>query len=379
MDKIVIKRLIIQISIVILILAFSFVVVNKVFGTNTIKYEVASDPRSNIKELVIITSVIDGKPNQTVTTNNGYLLLEKEGFINPYKINGTSTILFYGNPLNNERGIYIIDTDTYKITDISKEIQFPIDIYSFPTVNFSNISNSFCFFIKESKNKVNCYSLDLKTNKVSIVNTDEINKLLTNITSDKYSLVNSFNVVSETDKSKYGENILIYSIDGTTVDSLNLLSFNVSGDNVSIISNDLKDHIFDNVNVSKTFPSSYEGIDLNNITPISLISNVQSLGTQFIESSKSEEYLSTDCADKCPHISNPIIGSQYIEYNGTKYLEWLSTYNFNSIKAGMFENHTIYAKVNDSIYLIDTKTKSVYKVNSKKDFTNMLNISLFNY
>ena len=129
MDKIVIKRLIIQISIVILILAFSFVVVNKVFGTNTIKYEVASDPRSNIKELIIITSVIDGKPNQTVTTNNGYLLLEKEGFINPYKTNGTSTILFYGNPLNNERGIYIIDTDTYKITDISKEIQFPIDIY----------------------------------------------------------------------------------------------------------------------------------------------------------------------------------------------------------------------------------------------------------
>lgn len=379
MDKLVIKRLIIQMFIIIILLISSFGLINKVFGASTIKYIVASDPISNTKGIVLIVSVNNGKINNTITSTNGYVLLEKEGYLNPYKVSNNSTILFYGNPLNNDRGIYVLDTDTYKISDISKDIKFPSDPKSFQTVNFSSISSSFCYFFKEERYKVNCYSLDSNTNKVSIVNTDEINKLIFNIKSDKYSLENSSRYFNDTNTNNKDEYVLGYSKDKSEINPINLLSFNIRENKINIKTNNLKAHIYDNENLDNSFPQTNDVVNLNNVTPISLFSTVKIDGMQYTESSTNDEIIKSDCNNSCPNVTNPVIGSQYIEYEGVKYLEWLSTYNFNNITAGIFGNHTIYVKVNDSVYLIDIKSRSVYKVNSNKDFTNTVNTTLLNY
>lgn len=361
MKKIVIKKLVLQILLIFLLTFIPIQIFNSVLGPINIIWETAKSPISISKDIVLIeeSNRFDlSKSRSIISTLNGYNVFEIDGYLQVLKLKEDKYILFNTVTLPEISHIYILNTNDFKVEEVTSKFSSP-KISNLALGNNEYVNSNFCFYFKDISYKFDCY--EYKDNDIKRIDMSLINNKLSKVKSNKYFADKTFEP-----NQKY---MLTYILNSNEFTQDSLLSFRIIDGRINISEDNLTNHVFDNEDIPDyELPNSL----ITTVFPVASTRGprVQSVGYVLKRYGFQDESEVDYNNELNPFISNPIIGTQFIEHKGVKYMSWLSSYDYNQINSGIIGNNTIYVKVNNSFYFINKPSKKIYKLNTKKDFDN---------
>lgn len=361
MKKIVVKKLVLQIFLLFLITFVPIQIFNRVLGPSNITWEITTTPPNNSKDIVLIqeSNRLDlSQARSIVSTLNGYNILEIDGYLQVLKIQEDKYILFNFNTSPDISHIYLLNTNDFKVEEVTSKFSLPNNS-NLAIGNNEYTSSNFCFYFKDISYKFDCY--EYIDNEIKRVDMSLINNKISKVKSNKYFADKTFEP-----NQKY---MIFYMTGSNEFNQNSILSFRIIDGRVNISEDNLTSHVFDTEDLP---PYELPNSLYSSVFPVasSRGPRVQSVGYVLKRYGFQDESQVDYNNELNPYISNPIIGNQFIEHKGVKYMSWLSTYDYNQINGGVIGSNTIYVKINNSLYFIDKPNKKIYKLNTPKDFDN---------
>ncbi len=392
MTKIVLRKLLIQFIVVISVILVLIFIPTSLFGPKNIKYTKAEELGDRGYVFVLGNSSFSGT---LVTDNYGNTLLEK-----PYKapkifdLGNTSILLIEGNPSNNENinEVYTFEKASNlngnKVSlkeqkELLNNIFLNINLKDIFQTNYSisadnkAINIPLCILKERKPNKIACFSINSIDFSYKEINTDEINQKMSKFTSNRYEL--SSEEYDQTVEDTFVSLKLHYINDDLDLigPSEPVLKFKVTASNIIISNDNTGKQQLDTSEISQPVldfnqpPFSYFNYE-SSIPYTTVNLNMDYKNIKDFDYSLGDKQLS-----RTIDVNNPVIGEQYLEKDGEKLMSWFSLYNQNSISAGLIDN-CIYIKINQDIYMINTKENKTYKINtSLESDSNIRILSIF--
>ena len=377
MTKIVLKKLLLQIIVVVSLVFLLTYIPNNLFGPKNIKYSEVGERGD--KGFIFLTSNNE-LPDILVTDNNGNILLEKPNQLPKVLTLGKkSLLLFKGQPT-----ISTYITDVYTLEEASekngnkidikeqkgllKDIFLNIESQNIFETNYSTSPSSketnipLCVLKERKPNILNCFSINTNDFSYTKINTEDINQKMSKYLSNRYELISETydQVVEDTFVSFR----LMYIDDDKNYETPSnpVFLFKITNNGVVITQDNSARHTIDQTEIQTDIlmQDTFDYTQGENTDPLNSV--------YVYENYREPIYpytLGNTPAFSSVIVNNPIIGEQFIEYRGKKILSWFSTYNHNYISAGLIYDY-IYMKINQDIYLINTEVNKTYKLNNKQ-------------
>jgi len=378
MTKIVLKKLLLQIIVVVSLVFLLIYIPNNLFGPKNIKYSEASERGD--KGFIFLSSNNE-LPDVLVTDNNGNILLEKANQIpKVISLGKKSLLLFKGQPTisTNITEVYSLEgasekngnkVDIKEQKGLLKDIFLNIESQNIFETNYSTSSNNketnmpICVLKERKPNILNCFSINTNDFSYTKINTDEINQKMSKYLSNRYEL--SSEVYDQVVEDTFVSFRLAYIDDDKNYETPSnpVFLFKVKNSGVTITQDNSKGRIIDESNFQSD-ESNYESNEYFYDDYTTQFNNVH-IYDDYKPISAYDYSLGENQFTRSIDINNPIIGEQYIEFKGKKVLSWFSTYNHNYISAGLINGY-IYMKINQDIYLINTQENKVFRLKNKQ-------------
>ncbi len=376
MTKIVLKKLLIQIIVVVSTILLLIYIPTSLFGPKNIKYTKAEGIGDKGYVFALGNNSFSGT---LVTDNYGNMLLEK-----PYKtpkifnLGNTSILLIEGNPSNNENvsEVYTFEKESKlngnKVSlkeqkELLNNIFINVNINDIFKTNYSISDNNketnipLCILKERKPNKIDCFSINTVDFSYKKINTDEINQKMNKYISNRY-------LVSSEEYDQTVEDTFVSLIVHYINDDKNpigptdpVFKFKVTSSSVVITQDNSAKNEVDNTEIDQEIISQpyFSYFNYADTIPFSSVDlNMDYKNIKDFDYSLGDKQLS-----RTIDVNNPVIGEQYLEKNGKKLLSWFSIYNQNNISAGLIDN-CIYLKINQDIFILNTKENKTYKINT---------------
>lgn len=377
MTKIVLKKLLLQIIVVVSLVFLLTYIPNNLFGPRNIKYSEAGEKGD--KGFIFLTSNSE-LPDVLVTDNNGNVLLEKSNQIpKVITLGKKSLLLFKGQPTisTNISEVYSLEGASEKNANkveikeqkgLLKDIFLNIESQNIFETNYSTSPNNketnipLCVLKERKPNTLNCFSINTNDFSYIKINTDVINQKMSKYLSNRYELISETydQVVEDTFVSFR----LLYIDDDKNYETPTdpVFLFKITNSGVVITQDNSVRHTIDQTEVQTDIlmQDTFDYTQGESTDPFNSVYVYEDFRVSIYP-----YQLGDIPAFSSVIVNNPIIGEQYIEYRGKKLLSWFSTYNHNYISAGLINGY-IYMKINQDIYLINTEENRVFKLNNKQ-------------
>jgi len=377
MTKIVLKKLFLQLIVVVSLVFLLTYIPNNLFGPKNIKYSEAGERGD--KGFIFLTSNNE-LPDVLVTDNNGNILLEKSNQIpKVISLGKKSLLLFKGQPTisTNITDVYTLEEasekngnkiDIKEQKGLLKDIFLNIESQNIFETNYSTSPNNketnipLCVLKERKPNVLNCFSINTNDFSYTKINTDEINQKMSKYLSNRYELISE--IYDQVVEDTFVSFRLMYIDDDKNYETPTdpVFLFKITNNGVVTTQDNSVRHTIDQSEVQSDMlmQDSFDYTQGEYTNPLNSVYLYD-----YYREPMYPNTLGETPAISSVSVNNPIIGEQLLEYKGRKVLSWFSTYNHNYISVGLIYDY-IYMKINQDVYLINTEVNKTYKLNNKQ-------------